>query len=203
MNFFKKFFNNKNTYLLERNALVEKINLFEDKNQTLEYQKAISKLIYYEAVYDYHLSEVIKYTPDELGNCKYEYKFVDPLCLFMIDPEIKSKAELTTNKLIKKEELQMPGVLDLDNPIHFIFAFRIVDRFQTVVREYGLDNYSLEKNGLVQIEEHIEKNLLDYKGIIYNSLIFIRDYQNSRRKDQDLPDSDYFEELIEKLEKFK
>ena len=204
MIFLKNFFKNKSVYTLEYNTLIEKRNLLEKSNQTLEYQKVKSKLVYYEAVYDHHLAEVIKYTPDSLGNCKYEFRHVHPDNVFMIDNDIKSKAELTTNKLIKKKELQLPGILDLDNPIHYIFACRISDRFEAVVRKYGLDNYSLEKNGVTQIEYHIEKNLLDYKGTIYNALIFLKDYQNSWRKDKNSAvDGDYSDELIEKLYRFK
>lgn len=201
MAFFSRIFNSKSTYVLEHEALIEKINLFKSNYQTLKYQQANSQLIYYKAVYDFHLSEVIKYAPDS----QYRYKDVPPLILYeIVDKGIICKAKLTTNKLIEKKELQLPGILDLDNPIHYIFAYRITGRFESVVREYGLDDYSLKKDGLVRIEEHIEKNLLDYKGIIYNALIFIRDYQNSPRKDKYLlVDGDYFEELIEKLSKFK
>jgi hypothetical protein len=204
MTLLSRIFNNQGIYIQEHEALIKQLNLFKSTNRITDHQKAKSQLVYYEAVYDYHLSQVIKYTPDSLGNRKYEFRYVSALTLFMVDKEIKTKAELITNKLIKKNELYLPDLLDLDNPTHYIFAYRITDRFESVVRKYGLDDYSLKENGLVMIEEHKEQNLLDYKGIIYNSLVFLRDYQNSSRKDQDLAmPGDYFEELINKLDSFK
>lgn len=204
MIFKKTFFKKKFDYTLEYNALIEKRNSLKESNQISEYQKVKSMLVYVETVYDYHLTEVINKMAKPFDFYKYGFSYVHPLTLYMIDDETKSNAKSATNKLIKREDLELPGIMDLDNPIHFIYSIRITERFEGVVRKFGLDDYSLKENGPTHIADHIEENLLDFKGIIYNALIFLRDFQNSGRKDKFLIiDGDYFDELIEKLNRFK
>lgn len=119
------------------------------------------------------------------------------------DWKVEDKAQNRVYIKVKASDLIPPETFDIENTIHYSYCINIVGSIEGIVAKYELDENSIKKNGLKNLEVYLEDYLKYPKDQITRALTFLTSHQTKRTRNQGLNYGDYFEELKIKLDYFK
>lgn len=158
--------------------LVNKASLYDDYftiqklNVELQWMNSLYNYIYKKERDDYY------YFNSKFGN----------LITGTTSNSDKEKIDLIVYKKIKKKDLEVPTVFDLDNEIHYFFCEKIAEHFENILLKSDKENIVCR-----------EKDLFYPKDYIFKVLSFMENIDYKAKRNYDL-DRKYFNDLKNKLE---
>ena len=124
----------------------------EDANDYIKQQQINSQLEWLHCLYNHLCNQEIK-------NIHFANSDYGALMSGSKDWKVEDKARNRVYKKVKASDLILPEIFDVENAIHYDYCINIVSSFEGIVRNYELDDNSIEKNGFRNLDTYLEDYL--------------------------------------------